>query len=274
MNTNFTRLFYAIGGMTLLIGVVVMFAVDLPTGALITAVDLAVLAFVYFFFLKSIMKSERLMETGVPARAKIMSMRDTGTVINDRYLQTDFVLEVYPEKGEPYEAKTRGLVHMMRIPSYQPGLMIPVMVNPSNPQDVAIGSKDEGMEGNTATTTSVDEQRRQIEEMLDRNEKQKQEIQAKGIEAEAVVLKAFDLDINVNGPNPAMHFLLEVKPEGQAAFQAQTTGVIDESAVQKYQPGKTITIKYDPDDLNRVALFHSGGKDEGLEKEGEVTPSA
>jgi len=252
-----TRLFYIMVAVSLIIGLIVMFAYDLAMGALVTVVDLAVLGFVYFFFFKTLMKNERLMETGVPARARVIEARYTGTVVNDVYKQYDFNLEVFPEKGEPYEARTRGLVPIEDVHLFDPGKMIPVMVNPANPAEVAIGGNEGGELGNLATTTSKEEQRRQIEEMLERSEKQKEEILRKGTEAQAVILKAFELGINVNGPNPAMQFLLEVKPEGGDAFQAQAMGVISEASVPKYQTGETITIKYDPDDLTRVALFHS-----------------
>jgi len=128
-----TRIFYFIAATSLIAGVVVMFAYDLGTGAIITVIDLAVLGFIYIFFFKSMMKSERLMETGKPARARIVTARYTGTVVNDIYKQYDFTLEVFPEEGEPYEAKTRGLVPIEETASFQPGTMIPVMVDPANP---------------------------------------------------------------------------------------------------------------------------------------------
>ncbi|MEW6553489.1 MAG: DUF3592 domain-containing protein [Actinomycetota bacterium] len=265
-----TRMFYLMVAASLIIGVVVMFAVDLAMGALITVIDLAAMGFVYLFFFRTLMKNERLAETGVPARARVVAARYTGTVVNDVYKQYDFTLEILPEEGEPYEARTRGLVPIEDVHLFDPGRIISVMVNPDNPTDVAIG--DGGGElGNLATTTPLEEQRKQIEAMLERNEKKREEIHAKGLEAEAVILKAFELGINVNGPNPAMQFLLEVKPEGKEAFQAETMGVIDEAAVGKYQAGKTITVKYDPDDLTRVALFHSGGKGEAPAPAVEVT---
>jgi len=54
-----------------------------------------------------------------------------------------------------------------------------------------------------------------------------------------------------------MQFLLEVKPEGRDAFQAVTMGVIAEVSVPKFQAGKTVTVKYDPDDISQVAISHS-----------------
>ena len=48
--------------------------------------------------------------------------------------------------------------------------------------------------------------------------------------------------------DPAMNFILEVQPEGDPAFQAQTNGVIAEASVSKYQPGREIFFKYDAND--------------------------
>ncbi|MBN2027969.1 MAG: hypothetical protein JW854_14565 [Actinobacteria bacterium] len=252
-----TRIFYFVAATSLIAGIVVMFAYDLGTGALITVIDLAILGFIYFFFFKSMMKSERLMETGKPARARIVTARYTGTVVNDIYKQYDFTLEVFPDEGEPYEAKTRGLVPIEETASFQPGTMIPVMVDPANPSEVAIGGNEDGELGNLATTTPKDEQERQIAEMLKNNEKLMDEILAEGMEAQAVILKAFELGINITDTGPVMQFLLEVKPEGGNAFQAVTMGVIAEVSVPKFQAGKTVKVKYDPDDISRVALFHS-----------------
>jgi len=252
-----TRIFYFVAGISLIAGVVVMFAYDLGTGAIITVIDLAVLGFIYLFFFKSMMKSERLMQTGKPARARIVTARYTGTVVNDIYKQYDFTLEVFPEEGEPYEAKTRGLVPIEETASFQPGTMIPVMVDPANPSEVAIGGNEGGELGNLATTTPKEEQEKQIADMLKRNEKWMDEILDKGVEAQAVILKSFELGINIIDTGPVMQFLLEVKPEGRDAFQAVTMGVIAEVSVPKFQAGKTVTVKYDPDDISQVAISHS-----------------
>ena len=254
---RYSRVFYFIAASTLIVGVIVMFAYDPIKGAIFTVIDLAILGLVYLFVFKTLMKNERLMEIGVPARARIVTARYTGTIVNDIYKQYDFTLEVFPEEGEPYEAKTRGLVPIEEASSFQPGAMIPVMVNPADPSQVAIGGNEDGELGNLATTTSKEEQEKQIAEMLERNEKQMDEILDKGTEAQAVILKAFELGINIIDTGPVMQFLLEIKPEEGNAFQAVTMGVIAEASVPKFQAGKTIVVKYDPDDISRVALFHS-----------------
>jgi len=145
-----TRLFYAISAMSILIGFIIMFAVDLALGALVIAVELVSLGIAYVIFLKAMIKKERLDEVGKSARARIVSVRNTGITVNDDYRQVDFVLEVFPEGGEPYEAKTRGLVLYERIPSLEPGTFIPVLVDPADPMEVAVADLDEVTSGEAA----------------------------------------------------------------------------------------------------------------------------
>ena len=54
-----------------------------------------------------------------------------------------------------------------------------------------------------------------------------------------------------------MQFVLEVQPPGGEPFQAQATGVIFEDSVPKFQPGNTIYVKYDLNDINKVSIYRS-----------------
>jgi hypothetical protein len=109
----------------------------------------------------------------------------------------------------------------------------------------------------TAESTAESERGRQLEEFLKQADAENAEIRKTGQPASAVIVQAMPLGIFVNGNNPAMTFILEVKPEGQPSFQAQVTGVIGEPSVAKFQPGKTVFVKFDPADHTRVSLDHS-----------------
>ena len=116
----------------------------------------------------------------------------------------------------------------------------------------------EQMQAVTAALANQDpEKMRMVSEFLTREDQKTAEIRAIGKPAKAKIITAMPLGINVNGNNPAMTFVLEVHPEGEAAFQAQTTGVIGEASVPKYQPGMEVYVKYDPADKSRVSLDHS-----------------
>ena len=74
---------------------------------------------------------------GTSATAKIVRLIDTGTTINQDPV-VDFVLEVRPGEGEPYEAHSKALVSRLEVPQFQPGRIVPVKVDPKDSRRVAI----------------------------------------------------------------------------------------------------------------------------------------
>jgi hypothetical protein len=108
-------------------------------------------------------KNERLAGAGKPAKARIVSLRNTGITVNDDYRQVDFVLEVQPEDGEAYEVRTRGIVLYERIDSLEPGTLIPVLVDPADPMEVAVADLEETDSAAPATTPPAQPARRDEE---------------------------------------------------------------------------------------------------------------
>lgn len=213
-------------------------------------------------------KRKRLMRSGKQAEATILEVEDTGVTINEIYPLIKVRLEVRPPGGEPYRAETKMLVNRLEVPQIQPGLVVPVMYDPRDPSSVAIGAGGgEAAEAGASSPTAgfglmvpdaaEAEKIRMAGEFLTKEDQRSEEIRATGKPAKARILNAMSLGINVNGNNPAMTFLLEVQPEGEPSFQGQATGVIAEASVPKYQVGREIFVKYDPNDHSRVSLDHS-----------------
>ena len=76
---------------------------------------------------------------------------------------------------------------------------------------------------------------------------------AVGVAAPATVVQIWDTGVTVND-DPVVGFLLDVKPEGQAPFQAKTKALVSRLAVPRVQPGAQLKVMYDPKDTTRVAL--------------------
>lgn len=228
---------------------------------------------VFFFAFKLTLgpyaKQKRLLRSGRQAVGTILAVEDTGVTVNEIYPLIKVRLEVRPPEGEPYRAETKMLVSRLQVPQVQPGLEVPVMYDPKDPSSVTVGTGGggAGVEAGAASPTagfglmstdpSEAEKARMAGEFLAEEDRRSQEIRAMGKPARAKILNAMSLGVNVNGNNPAMTFLLEVQPEGEPPFQGQATGVIAEASVPKYQAGRDIFVKYDPDDKSRVALDHS-----------------
>ena len=74
---------------------------------------------------------------GTSATAKIVRLVDTGTTINQDPV-VEFVLEVRPGEGGPYEAHSKALISRLEVPQFQPGRVVPVKVDPKDARRVAI----------------------------------------------------------------------------------------------------------------------------------------
>jgi hypothetical protein len=82
-------------------------------------------------------ESCEILATGKPANGRIVRLIDTGTTINNDPV-VEFVLDVTPADGKPYEARTKALVSRLDVPSVQPGRIVPVKYDPQNPFRVAL----------------------------------------------------------------------------------------------------------------------------------------
>jgi hypothetical protein len=82
--------------------------------------------------------AKELQQTGLPARATILEVWDTGmTVNNDPVI--GLRVEVTPDGRPPYVATIKkALISRLDVPRFQPEGVIPVRVDPRDPQHVAI----------------------------------------------------------------------------------------------------------------------------------------
>ena len=66
---------------------------------------------------------------GLPARAKILKIYDTGTTINQSPV-VGMVLEVHPPGGSVFQAEIEQLISRLEMPMIQPGMEIEVKYDP------------------------------------------------------------------------------------------------------------------------------------------------
>jgi hypothetical protein len=96
---------------------------------------------VTFFVIRMIRKAtgpdRGVLQNGIPAQAKIVSVQQTGVMVNYQP-QIAFTLEVQPPNGAPYQAQTKAVIPMVNIPQLQPGTEVPVKIDPNNPTKVAL----------------------------------------------------------------------------------------------------------------------------------------
>lgn len=120
-------------------------------GLIITAISviftLGILGLVGFllwkFVFKPMRETRQLLQTGLPGKAKILGLAETGVTINNQP-QVKIMLEVTPDGrlGRSYQAEVKTLISMVHIPQYQPGARLLIKYDPNDPNRVAIAGFD------------------------------------------------------------------------------------------------------------------------------------
>ena len=75
-----------------------------------------------------------------------------------------------------------------------------------------------------------------------------------GVVANATILRIWDTGWTVNN-DPVVGMRLAVRPPDRAAFESTINRyIVPRLEVPQFQPGKTIRVRFDPDDLKSVAV--------------------
>jgi hypothetical protein len=210
----------------------------------------------YRLFFQPMINTSRLQKTGLPGKAKILEVRDTGVTINNNP-QVKLILEVKNSFGQTYTTQCRVLVSRINPGAYRPGMELPVKIDPKNEKNVVIdftGSQSTATPG-IGSQTGIDMAALKAE--LEKMQQDNNAVSATGKPARAIIKKYTWLGSYVNGNNPFVELELEVLPENSPSFSAKTKGVIAEASVPKYQPGQEIFVKYDWYDNSKVVVDHS-----------------
>lgn len=249
-----------------LVGIIVAIIAAPVEGSIFAVIFIAIFGGVFWSVLfKPMFIARKLEKNGVPASAKIMEVRDTGVTVNNSP-QIKMLLEVNSSVSGTYLVETKQIISRLQTSLYQPGAVIPVIVDPNNKNLVSL---DYGERTFTAGSPSfqntksvltgpwsgmsAEEAQRRLAELDSSNK----EIYSIGRSCRALVKKYTWLGIYVNGKNPAVELEVEVLPEDRPAFSATVFGIIKAESVSKFQVGEEIYVKYDTGDISRVTVEHS-----------------
>ena len=228
-------------------------------------------------------KRKQLLATGKTAKGKIIDMWDTGVTINNQP-QIGMTIEVTPDFEPSFKAEVIQVISRLQTAYYQVGTSCVVKYDPNNKKTVAIESlgdsgaddnfgndinqlvekyKQNALKGAQSGTNFEGSpafpgmNQQQIEEAIVANDKELKRIMQIGVECKAIVKTSDFTNVYVNQDNPLYSLVLEVLPDDAPAYEAKCMGVIMSSSVPKFQPGKQIYAKYDPEDRSKVTISHS-----------------
>jgi hypothetical protein len=210
----------------------------------------------YRLFFKPMINASRLQKTGIPGKATILEVKDTGVTINNNP-QVKLMLEVKNSFGQKYTTQCRVQVSRINPNMFMPGMEVPVLIDPKNEQNVIIDYSS-GKQASAAASPSLSQPNTAaLEAALGQLQKDNDAILQSGRPARAIIKKYTWLDAYINGNNPYVELDVEVLPENSPSFSGKAKGVISEASINKYQPGCEIFVKYDFYDSSKIAINHS-----------------
>jgi hypothetical protein len=258
-----------IGGVLgLIVGMGAVISAAGSSGSYISIGMLLIFGAVFFVIYKLLIApsllSARLQKNGIDGKALIKEVHDTGVTINNNP-QVKLIVEIKNYLGQPYTATLRTMVSRINPFAYQPGMIIPVKIDPKNDNNVVID-----VSGGQAPVNKTDDYTTAatppaydaaataaLQTELEAMQRSNDALLITGTPAKAIIKKYTWLGVNVNGNNPYVELVMEVLPTAAAAFEAMIKGVVAEQSVHKYQPGQEVYVKYDPLDLTKVTVEHS-----------------
>lgn len=108
---------------------------------LVTVASFAFVGVILWFTLRPLLQNMnqrgQILQTGIPAMATIVSLADTGMLVNYQP-QVRIGLQVNPPNGAPYQTEVTMVVSQLMIPRVQPGMTVPVKIDSKDPSKVAI----------------------------------------------------------------------------------------------------------------------------------------
>ncbi len=107
-----------------------------------TVVPIVIVVAILLTLMRRQDKTSQLLQTGTPARGRILQIAPTGSsiaVMGHRHLQLQITCEV-TQGMAPYTASFTQHISEVQLPSVQPGAFVELRIDPANPSRMAIAS--------------------------------------------------------------------------------------------------------------------------------------
>jgi hypothetical protein len=194
-------------------------------------------------------QADHLERSGTRAEATVLEIWETGMSVNHDPV-VGFLLEVHPQDGEPYQARTKLLISRLSIPQIQPGALLPVRFDPQDPARVSLDRV--AMRTAYATPPPLP-----MPTPLPRAadiEGEKQRLLATGIPGTVTILQAAPLGLFDADGRPAYDLVVNVVVPGHAPMQGPTRTAVAKERERYFHAGQQLPIKADPENPKNFAV--------------------
>jgi hypothetical protein len=176
------------------------------------------------------------------ARGVILLLRRTGERVHDQ-LEVELMVRVEPRDRLPFLAAARMRISALQLPHLQPGKLVTARYRAADDPEIEV-----------ETLGYIETDRDALQLMLRADIAQASRLNSVGVEAPAIVTGFTASGVFERSDNQAATLDLAVFPKDRPKFNAQARGVFGASFLHRFQPGNTITIRYDPGRPHLVAI--------------------
>lgn len=195
-------------------------------------------------FQESIRDNGGIMAPGVIVAAKVLRSWGGGKHSSSSSHVMEYEIEVAPENGLPFRIKTNeeflggSYTILMGEMISEHGRQVWAVYDPKDSTRAYLSHYNEKHEEGV-----LNYRRGIFNKLTEKNE----ELKKRGVQAEAVIIGVDDLNL----PYPlkkgrAMHMYFDVMPRAGTVFRAEGNVLIGDAALEKYSVGKTVYVRFDP----------------------------
>ncbi|MBI4259595.1 MAG: hypothetical protein HY658_03420 [Actinobacteria bacterium] len=216
-------------------------------------------------------RRQRLLATGLPGRATILEMTQTGVLVNDQP-QVELKMLVEVEGRPPHEVTQKAIVPLIALGRLSSGQPLPVKVDPANPNDLAIEWEAAPVEPAVAAGASPDAEPSttvapvvpvapappatpaspvgavldfpgvgpiSLADLRDR-------LAGRGVEASARVENVIDIGVSMDGMK-LLVLDLSVTVPGKPPYRSTGPSLVPGDRTDRAVEGATLPVRVDPD---------------------------
>lgn len=203
-------------------------------------------------FQEAIRDNGGIMAPGVIVAAKILKSWGGGKNRAPNGHVLEYLVEITPENGSPFQAKINhefdggAYSSIFNEMTSEHGRKIWVVYDPKDPTRAYFSHYNEKHEEGM-----LNYRRGIFNTLTEGNE----ELKKTGVQAEAIITGVDDLNLPYPWKNGrAMHMYFDVMPRDGSVFRAEGNVLIGDAALEKYSVGKTVYVRFNPNQPERAVL--------------------
>lgn len=203
-------------------------------------------------FQEAIRDNGGIMAPGVIVAAKILKSWGGGKNRAPNGHILEYLVEITPENGSPFQAKINHefdggtYSSIFNEMTSEHGRKIWVVYDPKDLTRAYLSHYDEKHEEGV-----LNYRRGIFNKLTEGNE----ELKKTGVQAEAIITGVDDLNLPYPWKNGrAVHMYFDVMPRDGSVFRAEGDVLIGDVALEKYSVGKTVYVRFDPNQPERAVL--------------------